>query len=299
MPKVSETWDVVIIGGGPAGSTAAALLAEKGWQVEVWEKDPHPKFHIGESLLPHTIPILKKLGVLDEVEKIGLRKYGAELLSPYHHHGVTLYFGGALDKSQPYAYQVRRSEFDEILFQNCQRKGARVRIGLEVKEVQFSDDGPVRIIAIDSDGKNFTKKAKFVIDASGRQAFLGTQRGWKRRNSIHNSVGIFSHFEGVVRHAGKDEGNITICWFSHGWFWIIPFQDGITSVGMVCWPSYVKSRQGSLETFFWDTVRHCRPMIDRMRQAKAIRPIVATGNYSYQCTTMSGPHTYWRCLCFC
>ncbi len=92
-----------------------------------------------------------------------------------------------------------------------------------------------------------------------------------------------------MRHAGKDEGNITICWFSHGWFWIIPFQDGITSVGIVCWPSYVKSRKGNLEAFFWETVRNCRPMIDRMRQAKAIRPILATGNYSYQCTTMSGP----------
>ena len=141
MTTSSNSCDVLVLGGGPAGSSIAAILAEKGWQVDVWEKDPHPRFHIGESLLPHTLPFLKQLGVLEEVERIGLKKFGAELVSPYHDEPVTLYFSGAWDKSHPYAFQVRRSEFDDILLRNCQKKGVRVREGLKAKNVSFSEEG--------------------------------------------------------------------------------------------------------------------------------------------------------------
>ena len=288
MEKKIDQSDVVVIGGGPAGSTAASLLAEKGWNVEIWEKDSHPKFHIGESLLPHTLPILERLGVLEDIEKIGLRKYGAELLSPYHQHNVTLYFKEALDKTHPYAFQVRRAQFDEILFNNCKKKGVVVREGLEVKDVRFSTNNQVTLVAMDRQGVKVTKTTRFLVDASGRQTFLGTQLGLKQRSVTHNSAALFSHFTGVVRHKGKDEGNISICWFNQGWFWIIPFRDGITSVGVVCWPSYLKQRKGSAEEFFWDAVHRCPPMAERMSQAKSVMPIMATGNYSYQCSSMLG-----------
>ena len=288
MTTSSNPCDVLVLGSGPAGSSLAAILAEKGWQVDVWERDPHPRFHIGESLLPHTLPYLKQLGVLEEVERIGLQKIGAELMSPDHDESVTLYFSGAMDKNHPYAYQVRRSEFDEILLKNSQKKGAHVCEGYEVKTVDFSDPNLATIHGKNAQGIAVSQQARYVVDATGRQTFLANQFNTKHRNPHHNSASVFGHFEGVTRHSGQDEGNISICWFDQGWFWIIPLCDGVTSVGMVCWPSYLKSRTNNLEDFFWQTVHMSLPMTHRMKKATSIMPIVATGNYAYQSSVMTG-----------
>ncbi len=288
MPTSLKSCDVLVLGGGPAGSSIGAMLAEKGWQVDVWEKDPHPRFHIGESLLPHTLPYLKQLGVLEQIERIGLPKFGAELVSPYHDEPVTLYFSGAMDKFHPYAFQVRRSEFDEILLRNCQKKGARIREGFEAKSVDFSDSTLATIHGTNAEGTAIWQQARYVVDATGRQTFLANQLHAKQRNLQHNSVSAFGHFEDVVRHDGNEEGNLTICWFEHGWFWIIPLPDGVTSVGMVCWPSYLKSRKGTLDEFFWQTVEGSLHMTNRMKNARTIMPIVATGNYSYESSVMTG-----------
>ena len=280
--------DVLVIGGGPAGSAVSALLAEQGWHVEVLEKDQHPRFHIGESLLPQTLPMLERLGVLAEVEKIGLRKYGAELVSHDHGRSRTVYFGRALGGAQPYAYQVRRADFDRILFANCAAKGARTHTGVRARQVEFRPGGTSLVHAQDGQGHARTWETRFVVDATGRDTFLSGQLGGKRRNPHHNSAAIFSHFEGVRRLSGRDEGNISIAWFEHGWFWVIPFKDGITSVGAVCWPAYLQSRQTDPDQFLWDTIALCPPLAERMQHAKLAMPAHATGNYSYQRTTMRG-----------
>ncbi|MGQ0811525.1 MAG: NAD(P)/FAD-dependent oxidoreductase [Nitrospiraceae bacterium] len=280
--------DVLVIGGGPAGSTIAALLAEQGWHVEVLEKDCHPRFHIGESLLPHSLPILKRLGVLPEIEKIGIVKYGAEVVSHYHGRSRTLYFSRALDGSQPYAFEVKRAEFDQILFHNCRTKGVHVQEGVRAKRVEFRQGRPSLIFAEDRVGRPLTWEAKYVVDASGRDTFLSGQCRGKHRNPRHNSAAIFGHFEGVARLPGMDEGNISIIWFDHGWWWIIPFKDGTTSVGAVCWPSYIKSRKTDLERFLWDTIALCPPVAERLKNATLTTSVHAAANYSYRRTTMSG-----------
>ena len=280
--------DVLVIGGGPAGSTISALLAEQGWNVHVLEKDRHPRFHIGESLLPHSIPMLKRLGVLAEVEKIGIVKYGAEMVSHYHGRSRMLYFSRALDGSQPFAFEVKRAEFDEILLRNCAAKGAHVWEGYRAKQVKFRPEQPTLVYGEDPQGQALTWETRFVVDASGRDTFLSGQVDGKHRNPHHNSAAIFGHFKDVKRLPGMDEGNISIVWFDHGWFWIIPFKDGITSVGAVCWPYYIKTRKTELELFLQDTIALCPPVAERMAKAKLVTSAHAAANYSYRRTTMSG-----------
>ncbi|MCP9447136.1 MAG: tryptophan 7-halogenase [Nitrospira sp.] len=280
--------DVLVVGGGPAGAAVSTLLAEKGWNVHVLEKDRHPRFHIGESLLPHSLPMLKRLGVLSEIEKIGIVKYGAEVVSPYHGRSRILYFSKALDGSQPFAYQVKRAEFDKILIDNAVAKGVHLHEGVRAKHVEFRANSTHLIHAQDETGRSFTYEADFVVDASGRDTFLSAQLGGKSRNPHHNSAAIFGHFEGVRRLPGRDEGNISIVWFDHGWWWIIPFKDGTTSVGAVCWPSYISTRKVPLEQFLWDTIALCRPVAERMANAKLLGQAYAAANYSYRRTTMRG-----------
>jgi len=280
--------DVLVVGGGPAGAAISALLAEKGWDIHVLEKDHHPRFHIGESLLPHSLPLLERLGVLAQVEKIGITKYGAEVVSPYHGRSRTLYFSRALDGSQPFAYEVKRADFDKILIDNAVDKGVHLHEGTRAKHVEFRPQSTHLVHAEDQTGRAQTYEARFVVDASGRDTFLSGQFGGKHRNPHHNSAAIFGHFEGVKRLPGPDEGNISIVWFDHGWWWIIPFKDGTTSVGAVCWPSYIKTRKVPLEQFLWDTIALCPPVSQRMANAKLMNHAYAAANYSYRRTTMRG-----------
>lgn len=282
------TCDVLVVGGGPAGSTISAVLAEQGWDVHVLEKDSHPRFHIGESLLPQSLPMLKKLGILGEVEKIGIVKYGAEMLSHRLGRKQMFYFAKAFDASQPYAFEVKRAEFDAILSKNAVVKGAHVHQGIRAQRVEFHSGGPSIVHALDQAGNQLSWETKFIVDASGRDTFLSGQLGGKSRSQTHNSAAIFGHFEGVTRLPGKDEGNITIAWLDHGWCWMIPFKDGTMSVGIVCWPDYIKSKTGTLDEFLLDTLRRCPPIAERMQNAKPLTPTYAAANFSYRRSTMSG-----------
>ncbi len=274
--------DILIIGGGPAGSTAAILLAERGHRVVLLEKTHHPRFHIGESLLPANLPLFERLGVADQIRAIGMEKWGAEFVSPWHGRGETFLFADAWRKNLPHAYQVRRSEFDEILIRRAARQGATVIEGCRVRQVEFLDGAQdARIESESEDGTRDTWHARFVIDASGRDTVLANQFGAKRRNKQHNSAAIYAHFRGAERYPGSREGHISIYWFDHGWFWFIPLADGPTSVGAVVWPYYTKTRSCSVRDFFLATIRMCEPLAARLAHAHLVSEVEATGNYSY------------------
>jgi len=277
---VNHRCDVLVIGAGPAGSTVAALLAERGREVVILEKERHPRFHIGESLLPLNLPLFERLGVAAEIQRIGMPKLGAEFVSPWHKQPVTFDFAHALDKSFPSAYQVRRSEFDEILFKNAVRKGARALEACRVTSVEFTPQGAA-VTARLEDGAEQRWDTRFVVDASGRDTFLASKMGIKRRNRKHNSAAIYGHFTGAKRLPGKAEGNLTVFWFEHGWQWFIPLADGTTSVGAVCWPYYMKTRRTGTDQFFLDTIALCPALAERLRDAQLTAPVTATGNYSY------------------
>ena len=291
-PAALSECDVLVIGGGPAGSTVGALLAQRGHKVVVLEKEHHPRFHIGESLLPANLPLLEKLGVAEAVKAIGMEKWGAEFVSPWHDSKTqTFKFGDAWDKSMPFSYQVRRSEFDEILIRNAARLGAEVIEGCRVRDVAFAPDhSGATVHAEHDDGRSERWRARFVVDASGRDTLLGKQFDTKRRNPRHNSSALYAHFTGAVRHPGQDEGNITIFWFEHGWFWLIPLADCTTSIGAVVWPHYLKSRSKPVKDFFLDTIAMCPALAERLVHATLSSDVAATGNFSYACEQTHGPN---------
>ena len=283
-----ERCDVFVLGGGPGGSTIGALLAQRGWNVVIAEKEHHPRFHIGESLLPLNLPLFERLGVRADIERIGMPKYGAEFNSPLHAEPVTFDFGQAVDPTYPSSFEVRRSEFDEILFRNAQRKGAHTFEGCRVTDVAFPAGAQVRVKARGADGGERAWQAKFFVDASGRDTFLANRLGIKRRIREHNSAALYGHFTGAKRLPGKAAGNISMFWFEHGWFWFIPLLDGTTSVGAVCWPYYMKSRKTDPTTFFLDTIATVPKLALRLRDAKLTHEVTATGNYSYSAAHMYG-----------
>jgi flavin-dependent dehydrogenase len=283
--------DVLVIGGGPAGSTAAGLLAEQGHRVMLLEKARHPRFHIGESLLPANLPLLQRLGVAEQVRAIGMEKWGAEFVSPWDGRRQEFQFANAWDKSQPFAYQVRRSEFDEILLRRAGQLGAQVIEECRVRDVEFGDSGAL-VHAEHADGRRETIRAGTVVDASGRDTLLGNRLGQKQRSKKHNSAAMYAHFSGARRDIGKREGNITIYWFDHGWFWFIPLPEGATSIGAVVWPRYMQTRSVPLQEFFLATIALCPPLAERLGAATLMSEVQATGNYSYQCRHSHGKNYF-------
>ncbi len=288
LPPGESACDVLVVGGGPGGSTIAALLAERGKRVVLVEKEKHPRFHIGESLLPLNLPLFEKLGVAHEIERIGMMKYGAEFVSQEHGRSTRVDFADAWDKRFPYAYQVRRSEFDHVLWRNAAAKGAEVIEECRVADVAFPPEGGALVTARDAGGCEHRWRARFLVDASGRDTVIASKLGLKRRNRRHNSAAIFGHFAGARRLPGRDAGNISIAWFEHGWFWFIPLADGTTSVGAVGRPAYFKSREGDLHSFFMDTIALCPEIAERLKEARLLGPVTATGNYSYRAQRMTG-----------
>ncbi|MGI9491327.1 MAG: NAD(P)/FAD-dependent oxidoreductase [Geminicoccaceae bacterium] len=281
--------DIAVIGGGPAGAAVAALLAKEGFDVVLAERTRFPRFHIGESLLPHSMPILEKLGVLSKVEAIGVPKYGADFADPDGHTRHVL-FERALRPGPPSAFQVKRSDFDNVLLTNARDQGASVLEETTVKTVDLERQDEVRLEFEEPDGKRRWIKARQVIDASGRDGLLARKFSMRTPNKRHQSAAVFSHYENVPRHEGNMAGNVSIYWFDHGWMWFIPLPNDQMSVGAVCETEYFKSRSVPLEQFLDDTIQRSNVAAARMKAARRIEPVRAASNYSYGADHMCGPN---------
>lgn len=286
----TEQCDVAVIGGGPGGSTAAALLARRGYKVIALEKAHHPRFHIGESLLPMNLPIFERLGVLEQVRELGVFKPGADFEADNERGYNTYAFARAIGQSPPHAYQVWRQDFDTMLYAHARACGADAREGHEVLSVEQRAARESHLEVRIDDGRAYRIQARYVVDASGRDAFLAAKKRLRRKNDQHQSAAIFGHFRGALRRTGEDAGNISIYSFGHGWMWMIPLRDGVMSVGAVCRPDYLKQRKGRTVEFLLDTLRLNPALWRRLEHAELIgNEVRVTGNYSYDSARMGGP----------
>lgn len=285
-----EQCDVAVIGGGPGGSTAAALLARRGYTVIALEKAHHPRFHIGESLLPMNLPVFERLGVLDKVRALGVFKPGADFEADNPRGYNTYAFARAIGNSPPHAYQVWRQDFDQMLYQHARECGADAREGHTVLKVEQHGPRASTLEVRTDEGKSYRIDARYVVDASGRDALLASKKKLKRKNEQHQSAAIFGHFRNAQRREGADAGNISIYSFEHGWMWMIPLPEGVMSVGAVCRPDYLKQRRGRTVEFLLDTLKRSPALWQRLEQAELIgNEVRVTGNYSYDASVMGGP----------
>lgn len=281
--------DVLVVGGGPAGSTAAALLAKSGRHVVLLEKEAHPRFHIGESLLPRNLDILERLGMMDEVRGIGVYKPGAEFVSDRTGRSAAFPFRLALNRSRTHAWQVKRADFDAALFANAGRLGAVTRQRTQVTEIRFGARGErAEVVARGADGEALTFRPRYVLDASGRDTFLAGKMRLKEANKRNNTAAMYAHFNGAERREGELEGYISIHLAEDGWFWLIPLPGDVMSVGFVGNQTAWKGRQGSAREVFTQRIASSPTVSVRLRGATVASEIFSTANYSYRARSGCG-----------
>ncbi len=276
----------MIVGGGPAGSTAAALLAAKGRKVLVLERERFPRYQIGESLVPFCYFTLERLGLIERMNDLGFQeKHAVQFVTPAGERSTPFYFSQHLDHAASMSWQVPRSEFDQMLLTNAQEKGAEV-----MQETQALDfirkNGKVSGVVAKSrtaNGANFEVHAALTIDASGRQALAITRNKWRRLDPGLDKTAIWTYFKGAARDAGQDEGSTTVAYLPEkAWFWYIPLPDDVVGVGVVAEKDYLFDETNDLPEIFCREVGKNSWIEKRLAQGRQFGKYYVTREFSYR-----------------
>src|SRR5688572_1619579 len=275
----TSEYDAIVIGGGPGGSTAAALLAEYGHKVLLLERETMPRYHIGESLIPYTWFTLNRLGLAEKMRQSACpKKYSVQFVSITGRVSQPFYFFQTIKHECAMTWQVYRAEFDAMLLENARSKGVEVRQGWTVRD--FLMEG-ARIVGVRADEKDGVKgreiRAKVVVDASGRDSLLSRKFGWKDRDEDLNKIAVWSYFRGALRDPGLDEGATTVAYVPHkGWFWYIPLHSNIVSVGVVGEPGYLYRDTRDPDEIFHREARGCAWIYDHIKVGEQAEPVRVT-----------------------
>jgi len=283
--------DVVVIGGGPAGSTVSTLLAQQGGHVELFERERFPRFHIGESLIPETYWVLKRLNMLGKMQRSHfVKKYSVQFVNAGGKLSAPFYFWDNKPHECSQTWQVARSEFDQMMLENAREHGVAAHEGVRVLDVLFDGDRATGVTIREADGRTRQVRAKVVVDASGQAGLIQNRLRLRLWDPVLNKGAIWTYWEGAYRDTGRDEGATMVLQTAgrNGWFWYIPLHNNIVSVGVVAPFDYLFKDRESFEHTYQEEVDRCSAVKQRISSGKRVTGYFATKDYSYRATKVAG-----------
>ncbi len=288
---ISSNPDVIVIGGGPAGTTVATLIAQKGYHVELFEREQFPRYHIGESLIPESYWVLQRLNMLPKLRASHfVQKHSVQFVNASGKQSAPFYFWDNKPHECSQTWQVVRSEFDHMLLNNAREHGVSAHEGIRVRDVILEGERAVGVTIQLEDGTTREVRAKVVVDASGQSGLLMNKFKLRIWDPILNKGAVWTYWRGAYRDTDKNEGATSVLQLENrkGWFWYIPLHDNRVSVGVVAPFDYMFADRSDHEQIYQEELEKCAAVKQRIADAERITGYFATRDYSYRSKQVAG-----------